>query len=301
MKKEKSTEKNILIAFVLNLVFSLIEIAGGLFTNSVAILSDAIHDFGDAFSIGVSCFLERKSKKKPDETYTYGYLRYSVLGAFITTIILTIGSIVVLTGAIFRIIHPVSLHYEGMILLAILGIIINFLAAYKTREGDSLNQKAVNLHMLEDVLNWVVVFIGAIVMKFTDITYIDSIMSIGIALFLLKQALENLKNILNLFLAKVPSNLHVDEIKKELLKIPKVENVHHIHVWSMDGVHHYATMHVVVSGKYDFKLKNMIKDKLKEMGIMHSTLEMENREEECTESECVVAPVNISHHHHHHD
>lgn len=301
MKKEKSTEKNILIAFVLNLVFSLIEIVGGLFTNSVAILSDAIHDFGDAFSIGVSCFLERKSKKKPNETYTYGYLRYSVLGAFITTIILTIGSIVVLTGAIFRIIHPVSLHYEGMILLAILGIIINFLAAYKTREGDSLNQKAVNLHMLEDVLNWVVVFIGAIVMKFTDITYIDSIMSIGIALFLLKQALENLKNILNLFLAKVPSNLHVNEIKKELLKIPKVENVHHIHVWSMDGVHHYATMHVVVSGKYDFKLKNMIKDKLKEMGIMHSTLEMENREEECTESECVVAPVNISHHHHHHD
>ena len=301
MKKEKSTEKNILIAFVLNLVFSLIEIAGGLFTNSVAILSDAIHDFGDAFSIGVSCFLERKSKKKPDETYTYGYLRYSVLGAFITTIILTIGSIVVLTGAIFRIIHPVSLHYEGMILLAILGIIINFLAAYKTREGDSLNQKAVNLHMLEDVLNWVVVFIGAIVMKFTDITYIDSIMSIGIALFLLKQALENLKNILNLFLAKVPSNLHVDEIKKELLKISKVENVHHIHVWSMDGVHHYATMHVVVSGKYDFKLKNMIKDKLKEMGIMHSTLEMENREEECTESECVVTPVNITHQHHHHE
>ena len=301
MKKEKSTEKNIFIAFILNLSFSLLEIVGGLFTNSVAILSDAIHDFGDAFSIGVSYFLERKSKKKPDETYTYGYLRYSVLGAFITTIILTIGSIVVLTGAIFRIIHPVSLHYEGMILLAILGIVINFLAAYKTREGDSLNQKAVNLHMLEDVLNWVVVFIGAIVMKFTDITYIDSIMSIGIALFLLKQALENLKNILNLFLAKVPSNLHVDEIKKELLKIPKVENVHHIHVWSMDGVHHYATMHVVVSSKYDFELKNTIKDKLKEMGIMHSTLEMENREEECTESECVVTPVNISHQHHHHE
>ena len=160
MKKEKSTEKNILVAFVLNLTFSLIEIVGGLFTNSVAILSDAIHDFGDAFSIGVSYFLERKSKKKPDETYTYGYLRYSVLGAFITTIVLTIGSIVVLTGAVLRIIYPEPLHYEGMILLSILGIVINFLAAYKTREGDSLNQKAVNLHMLEDVLNWVVVFVG---------------------------------------------------------------------------------------------------------------------------------------------
>ena len=301
MKKEKSTEKNILVAFVLNLTFSLIEIVGGLFTNSVAILSDAIHDFGDAFSIGVSYFLERKSKKKPDETYTYGYLRYSVLGAFITTIVLTIGSIVVLTGAVLRIIYPEPLHYEGMILLSILGIVINFLAAYKTREGDSLNQKAVNLHMLEDVLNWVVVFVGSIIMKFTDITYIDSIMSIGIALFLLKQALGNLKNILDLFLAKVPNAIHMDEIKKEILEIPKVEDIHHIHVWSMDGVHNYATMHVVVSGKNDVQLKKQIKEKLKKLGITHSTLEMENLIEECVESECVVSPVKILHHHHHHD
>lgn len=298
MKKGKNTEKNIFIAFILNLSFSLLEIVGGLFTNSVAILSDAIHDFGDAFSIGVSYFLERKSKKKPDETYTYGYLRYSVLGAFITTIILTMGSVVVLTGAIFRIFQPVPLHYEGMILLSIFGIVINFLAAYKTREGDSLNQKAVNLHMLEDVLNWVVVFVGSIIMKFTDITYIDSIMSIGIALFLLKQALGNLKNILDLFLAKVPNAIHMDEIKKEILEIPKVEDIHHIHVWSMDGVHNYATMHVVVSGKNDVQLKKQIKEKLKELGITHSTLEMENLAEECVENECVVSPVKISHHHH---
>ena len=155
--------------------------------------------------------------------------------------------------------------------------------------------------MLEDVLNWVVVFVGSIIMKFTDITYIDSIMSIGIALFLLKQALGNLKNILDLFLAKVPNAIHMDEIKKEILEIPKVEDIHHIHVWSMDGVHNYATMHVVVSGKNDVQLKKQIKEKLKKLGITHSTLEMENREEECTESECVVAPVNISHHHHHHD
>ena len=301
MKKEKSTEKNILVAFVLNLTFSLIEIVGGLFTNSVAILSDAIHDFGDAFSIGVSYFLERKSKKKPDETYTYGYLRYSVLGAFITTIVLTIGSIVVLTGAVLRIIYPEPLHYEGMILLSILGIVINFLAAYKTREGDSLNQKAVNLHMLEDVLNWVVVFVGSIIMKFTDITYIDSIMSIGIALFLLKQALGNLKNILDMFVAKVPNTIHMDEVKKEILEIPQVKDVHHIHIWSMDGVHNYATMHVVISGKNDVQLKKRIKEKLKEMGITHSTLEMENLTEECVESECVVSPVKISHHHHHHE
>ena len=186
-----------------------------------------------------------------------------------------------------------------MIWLSVIGIIVNFLAAYKTREGDSLNQKAVNLHMLEDVLNWVVVFIGSIIMKFTDITYIDSVMSIGIALFLLKQALGNLKNILNLFLAKVPNTLRVEEIKKEILKIPRVEDVHHIHIWSMDGVHHYATMHVVVLKDNDFALKNKIKDKLKEMGISHSTLEMETCEEECREESCEVRPVSSGHHHHH--
>ena len=298
MKHSHSTEKNILVAFLLNFLFSAIEIVGGLLTNSMAILSDAVHDFGDAFSIGVSYFLEKKSKKKPDENYTYGYLRYSVLGAFITTTILIVGSIVVLVGAISRIIHPEPLHYEGMILLSILGIIINFIAAYSTREGDSLNQKAVNLHMLEDVLGWVVVFVGSILMKFTDITYIDSIMSIGIAFYLLKHAFDNLKNILNLFLAKVPSDIRVEEIKKEILKIPKVKDVHHIHVWSMDGVNHYATMHIVVPRKNDFEVKSIIKEKLKQLGIMHTTLEMEQISEHCNQEECVIHPVSETHHHH---
>lgn len=298
MKQHKSTEKNILVAFLLNLLFSFIEIAGGLLTNSMAILSDAVHDAGDAFSIGVSYFLEKKSKKKPNENYTYGYLRYSVLGAFITTTILIVGSIVVLVGAISRIVHPEALHYEGMILLSILGIIINFIAAYSTREGDSLNQKAVNLHMLEDVLGWVVVFVGSILMKFTDITYIDSIMSIGIAFYLLKHAFDNLKNILNLFLAKVPSDIHVEEIKKEILEIPKVKDVHHIHVWSMDGVNHYATMHIVVPTKNDFEVKSLIKEKLKQLGIMHTTLEMELASEHCNQEECVIHPVSETHHHH---
>ena len=298
MKQHKSTEKNILVAFLLNLLFSFIEIAGGLLTNSMAILSDAVHDAGDAFSIGVSYFLEKKSKKKPNENYTYGYLRYSVLGAFITTTILIVGSIVVLVGAISRIIHPETLHYEGMILLSILGIIINFIAAYSTREGDSLNQKAVNLHMLEDVLGWVVVFVGSILMKFTDITYIDSIMSIGIAFYLLKHAFDNLKNILNLFLAKVPNDIHVEEIKKEILEIPKVKDVHHIHVWSMDGVNHYATMHIVVPTKNDFEVKSLIKEKLKQLGITHTTLEMELASEHYNQEECVIHPVSETHHHH---
>ena len=154
------SEKKILIAFILNLLFSVFEFFGGIFTGSVAIVSDAVHDLGDAASIGISYFLEKKSKRQPDEQYTYGYARYSVLGATVTNLILIVGSIMVIYNAVDRIINPVEIHYNGMIVLAAVGVCLNFGAAYFTREGESLNQKAVNLHMLEDVLGWAVFWLG---------------------------------------------------------------------------------------------------------------------------------------------
>ena len=153
------TQRNILIAFILNITFSIFEFVGGLLTNSVAILSDSDHDLGDAISIGISYFMDRKSKKKADNKYTYGYIRYSVLGGVITTTILLVGSILVIIGAVKRLFNPVEINYSGMIIFAVVGVILNFIAAYVTREGDSINQKAVNLHMLEDVLGWVIVLI----------------------------------------------------------------------------------------------------------------------------------------------
>jgi len=196
------SEKNILIAFILNLGFSIFEFFGGIFTNSVAIISDAIHDIGDAISIGISFFLEKTSKKKPNDQYTYGYVRYSIIGSLITTVILLVGSIFVVYNAVIRIMNPVNINYNGMIIFAVIGAIINFLAAYFTKDGDSLNQKSVNLHMLEDVLGWVVVLIGAFVMKFTNIRVIDPVLSILVALFIFKQAFNNLKIIINLLLKK---------------------------------------------------------------------------------------------------
>ena len=189
------TEKNILIAFLLNLAFSIFELVGGLFTNSVAILTDSIHDLGDALSIGISYFLEKKSKKKPDKNHTYGYIRYSVIGSIITTVILLVGSCFVIYESIKRIMNPVVVNYDGMIIFAIFGVVINTIASIVTKDGDSLNQRAVNLHMLEDVLGWVVVLIGSILMKFTDIYLIDSILSIGVAIFILFHSLKNLKKV----------------------------------------------------------------------------------------------------------
>ena len=296
------TEKNILIAFILNLSFSIFEFVGGIFTGSVAIMSDAIHDVGDAMSIGVSYFLEKKSKKQPDETYTYGYARFSVMGSVITTLILLFGSLAVIYNAIIRIFNPVEINYNGMIIFAVIGVIVNFFAAYFTREGDSLNQKAVNLHMLEDVLGWIVVLIGAIVMRFTDIAIIDSVMSFAVAAFILMNAIKNLKEVLDLFLEKIPHNISIEEIKEHITEIDGVNGVHHIHIWSMDGHHNYATMHIVADENSHI-IKDKIREELKEHGIGHVTLEFESPTDHCHEEYCHIEfnhSHTHSHHHHHH-
>ena len=290
-------EKNIFIAFILNLTFSIFEVIGGIFTNSVAIMSDSIHDLGDAISIGISYFLEKKSKKHADKKYTYRYVRYSVLGGVITTTILLVGSILVIIGAVKRLFNPVEVDYSGMIIFAVAGVILNFVAAYVTREGNSINQKSVNLHMLEDVLGWVVVLIGAIIMRFTDIKILDSLMSIGVALFILIHSLENLKKVLDLFLEKTPEDVDIDELKKHLLKIKGVDDIHHIHVWSIDGYNNYATMHIVTKVKDLQILKEEIREELNEHNICHSILETED--EVCEDKECHVHLSEVEHHHHH--
>lgn len=294
------TEKNILIAFILNLSFSIFEFIGGTITNSVAIVSDSIHDIGDAISIGISYFLEKKSKKQPDATYTYGYARYSVIGSVITTLILLFGSVMVIFNAVDRIINPVEINYNGMIIFAVIGAVVNFVAAYFTREGDSLNQKAVNLHMLEDVLGWVVVLVGAVVMRFTDISVIDPVMSILVALFILVNAVKNLKEVLDLFLEKAPHGISVEEIEAHVSEIEGVLDVHHIHIWSMDGHNNYATMHVVTEEE-PHSIKHKIRDELQEHGIAHVTLELEGKDEGCHEEHCHVEfEASAGHHHHHH-
>ncbi|MBQ4516078.1 MAG: cation transporter [Clostridia bacterium] len=296
------TEKNILIAFILNFAFSVFEFIGGIYTGSVAIISDAIHDIGDALSIGLSFFLEKKSKKQPDENYTYGYARYSVLGSIITTLILLVGSVMVIYNAIGRIISPTEIKYDGMIVFAIVGVCVNFCAAFFTRDGDSLNQKAVNLHMLEDVLGWAIVLIGALVMKFTDFVLLDPVMSICVAVFILINAIKNLKEIIDIFLERTPDDIDINEIKEHIKSIEGVIDVHHIHIWSMDGQNNYATMHIVTNAD-SHEIKDKIRNELIEHGICHSTLELEAEGEHCHERICKVevkANKGHCHHHHHH-
>ncbi len=283
------TERNILTAFILNLAFSVFELVGGMLTGSVAIVSDAVHDAGDAASIGISYFLEKKSKQQPDETYTYGYARYSIVGGLITTLILLVGSVIMICHAVSRMITPTEVNYNGMIVFAVVGVCVNVFAAFFTRKGDSLNQKAVNLHMLEDVLGWVVVLVGAVAMRFTDFSLLDPMMSIGVSVFILTTAVGNLKKMMDLFLEKTPRGVDMSKIKQHIGALEGVRDVHHVHIWSMDGQSNYATMHVVTD-REPYVIKEEIREELHKHGIGHVTLEIEVSTEPCREKQCHTAP-----------
>ncbi len=298
------SHKRILTAFLLNLFFSVFEFIGGIFTGSVAILSDSLHDMGDAASIGISYFLERKSSKKPDNTYTYGYTRYSVMGSVIMTLILIAGSVLIIYKAILRLINPTPVNYNGMLILSVVGLAVNFIATLVTHHGHSLNEKAVNLHMLEDVLGWAVVLVGAIVMKFTNISIIDPILSLGVAAFVLINAVKTLREAVSLFLEKTPKGLSVEHIKEEIMEIGSISDIHHIHIWSIDGTTNCATMHIILSADANAaEIKQALRETLCKHGINHATIETEFPCEECMHRMCTAPSVsnhNHSHHHSHH-
>lgn len=286
-----TTEKRMFIVFLLNALFAAAEYVGGMLIGSVAILSDAVHDLGDAVSIGLAWVLERRSRHEADEVYTYGYARFSVLGGAITSTVLLVGSVLVIVRAVARLIEPTPISYDGMIVFAVVGVTVNLLGARLTHTGESVGQKAVNLHLLEDVLGWAVVLIGAVVMRFTQAAWLDAVMSIGVAVFVLYHAVRNLTEVVYIMLEKVPRGLNVTALSEKLTALEGVRAVHHLHVWSMDGYHHLATLHADA----DETAKAAIRHTLAAEGIVHVTIETGD-----APNACAFETVTGEHHHHHH-
>ena len=277
------------LAFFLNLSFTIIEIAGGIWTNSLAILSDAIHDLGDSLSLGMAWYLETYAQKDKDKKYSYGYRRYSLLSALINTVVLIVGSVFILSRAVTRLFNPEPVDAKGMILFAVLGIIVNGLAMLRLRGGKSLNAQVVAWHLIEDVLGWVAVLIMSIVLLFTDLYILDPIFSILITSFVLYNVIKNLRKTLALFLQAVPENMDLEMIENRLLAIDNVCSSHHTHIWSMDGEHHVLTTHLVVeedtSQDEVLCIKEDINQLSKEMDFLHTTVEIEYGDEKCSMAE----------------
>ncbi|EAY31663.1 cation diffusion facilitator family transporter [Microscilla marina] len=278
---------NLKVAFFLNFCFTIIELIGGVLTNSMAIMSDAIHDLGDTIAIGSAWFMERYSEKGCDDRYNYGYKRFSPLSAFITSVILIVGSVFIFIETIPRLIHPEAVNAKGMLLLAILGVTMNGLAVLRLKSGnnDSINQKAVMLHLMEDALGWVAVLVGSIVMLFADVPIIDPILSLLIAVYILYNAFKNLRAILNVFLQAVPPKFDLETTKEKILKIPHVIDLHDVRVWSMDGSEMIMSLHLVVeenlSSAQCKALKHEVKHTCQHLHIGHVTLELETLSEGC--------------------
>ncbi len=284
------SEGNVKVAFFLNLNFTIIEIIGGLYTNSLAILSDALHDLGDSLSLGLSWYFQKLSKKGRTKTFSYGYKRFSLLGAIINSIVLVAGSIFILTKAIPELFNPEETNVQGMLYLSILGIVVNGAAVLKLRKGESLNEKVVSLHLLEDVLGWVAVLIGSIVMMLVDAPFIDPLLSVLISLFVLHNVYKNLKKSLLVILQGIPEEVSIDDIRQKLKNIAEVIGVHDCHAWSMDGQYNILTIHLQLDKDYKLseqgRLKEIVRSKLKDESINHITIEFEGQDENCELEDC---------------
>lgn len=270
---------NIKVAFFLNLGFTIFELIGGIYVNSVAILSDALHDLGDSLALGLAWYLEKKSKKEATDTFTFGYQRFSLLGALINSIILIVGSIFVVKEAIERLFSPEVPNAQGMLLFAIVGVLVNGYAAYKVSHGTSLNERVVSWHLIEDVLGWVAVLIVSIILLFKNIPYLDPALSIGITLFILWNVGKRLKEIMLIFLQRTPTSIDIDVLKKELQSIQHVTTLQHTHIWSLDGEHHVFATHVKLKGITNLKtllhVKKELNKTLQPYHFKYHTIEIE--------------------------
>ncbi|WP_211656107.1 cation diffusion facilitator family transporter [Planococcus alpniumensis] len=271
-------EKNIKLAFFINLLFSIGEFIGGFLINSVAIMSDAVHDLGDATALGLSWFLQKFSKKKGDQKFSFGYKRFSLLGALINALILIAGSIYIFFQAIPLLFNPEHSNAQGMVWFAIAGVLLNGFAAYRLHKGKSVNEGVLTWHLLEDVLGWVAVLIVGIVLLFKDIHILDPILSIAIALFILFNVFRNLSKTMKILLEGVPQEIDLDEVHSRIEKIPGVLSVKDLHIWSIDGEEHAMNVCLSVTGENladSTAIKEKVRSTISDLQIIHSTIEMD--------------------------
>ena len=277
--------KNLRTAFFLNLGFTVLELFGGWYVNSVAIVSDAVHDLGDSFSLGTSWYLDRLSKKKATPSYSFGYRRFSLLGALINAMVLILGSVFVIREAILRIQTPELSDAQGMLFFALIGVAVNGYAAWKLSRGKTLNEKVISWHLVEDVLGWLAILLAALVLNFYPTPYLDPALSLVIAGYILWNVIRRLGETLRLFLQGQPADVDRGAIEREILEIPSVESTHHTHIWSLDGEHHVFTTHVKLkplkSVEEILLVKNELKQVMKKYPFEHYTIETEINEERC--------------------
>lgn len=280
-----SSSSRIGTAFALNLAFTVIEFVGGFYTNSIAILSDAVHDLGDSMALGLSWYFEKVAHRKETPDFSYGYQRFSLLAAFISGIVLVGGSVFIMTEAIPRLWKPEMPDADGMLYFAIGGVAVNGLAVLRMRKGKTMNERIITWHLIEDVLGWVAVLIVSIILMFEDIPILDPILSILITGFILFNGVKNIRKTAKLFLQGTPDVSSFEKIRAAVEEMPGVCDTHHFHFWSLDGEQHVFSTHITVKNDLErsdvVKIKDKVRTMAKEMNIGHVTIEFDYEDEDC--------------------
>lgn len=278
MAKGHASTQNIKLAFFVNLLFSIGEFIGGFLINSVAIMSDAVHDLGDSISLGLSWFLQKFSNKERDERFSFGYKRFSLLGALINSFVLIAGSIFIISEAVPLLFNPEHSNAKGMFWFAIAGVLLNGFAAFRLHKGKSVNEGVLSWHLLEDVLGWVAVLIASIVLLFKDIHILDPILSLAIAIFILVNVIRNLIKTMKIFLEGVPKGINIEEVQSKIENIQGVHSVSSLYIWSIDGEENALNAHLYVIGNHlsdSHAIKESVREITSDLNITHSTIELD--------------------------
>lgn len=272
-------------AFALNTLFTMVEAAGAWWTDSAAVMSGAMHDAGDCLVLGAAWYFQHLATRGRDDRYSFGYARFSMLGGWLASLVLCVGSIGMIA---FTVLHGGAGHgpaTQGIMLVAAFGLVMNFLAMWVLREGRSLNERGARLHLIEDVLSWAAVLAGGAIMHFTHWRWIDPVLSIAIALYVLINALRVLREGTSLLMQGKAAGLDGDRIAQVLRALPDVEGVHDLHSWSLDGHYTVLTVHIVTTTTDPERVrvvKAAARKALDAFGVQHATIEMEHADESCS-------------------
>ena len=295
-----SSKTSIWLAFFLNLSYAIVEfIAGGIFGSS-AVLADSVHDLGDAIAIGISALLETISNREEDRQYTLGYKRFSLLGAMLTSVILMIGSVLVILENTTKLFNPQPVNDEGILWLGMIAVTINVLASLVVRKGQTKNESILSLHFLEDTLGWLAVILMAIVLRFTDWYILDPLLSLVISIFILTKAIPRFWSALKIFLDAVPEGLETGDLEKDLEALTNVKSVNQLSIWSMDGLENNAIIHICLEDWEEMtETKNQVRQLLEERGVQNITIEVDTSQSNHAQHKRKVTALGQSHGHQH--
>lgn len=285
--KHEVKGKNLVFSILLNLVITIAQIIGGIVSGSFALISDALHNFSDVLSLVFSLFANRLSRRKASLDQTFGYKRAELIAAFVNAITLIVVAFILIYEAILRFFHPEPIQSTIVIWLALLGIVVNggSVLLIKKDSEHNLNMKSAYLHLLTDMMASVAVLVGGILMHFYGWFWVDSVMTMLIAFYLIYVSYDLIKTSTKMLMLFTPDHINITDIVREVHKIEGVSKLHHIHVWHLNDDELHLEAHLDCSEDIKMSDFNILLDEIeavlfREFQINHINIQPEFKKEE---------------------